>query len=186
MVSTVLPSISTPGSERASEPVASMMCVASTSVVLPSFSTVTRPGPRNLAPALIVSTLFFLKSNPMPLACFLTILSLRASIAGQFIFTSFDFESEFLGVLEVVVDLGVVQQHLGGDAADVQARAAEERILFDHGVFNPHCAARMAATYPPGPLPMITRSYLAKPVLPLRLLLRQTIRFMEGYPGLWI
>src|SRR5271155_3296588 len=35
--------------------------------------------------------------------------------------------------------------------------------------FRPHCAARMAATYPPGPLPMITTSYLAKPVLPQKL-----------------
>ena len=29
-------------------------------------------------------------------------------------------------------------------------------------VFNPHCAARIAVLYPPGPLPMMTRSYLAK------------------------
>src|SRR3984957_15766595 len=33
-------------------------------------------------------------------------------------------------------------------------------------VFNPHWLARIAATYPPGPLPMITRSYLAKFILP--------------------
>src|SRR5271156_868190 len=33
--------------------------------------------------------------------------------------------------------------------------------------FNPHCAARIAATYPPGPLPITTKSYLAKPVLHL-------------------
>src|ERR1700734_1877279 len=33
-------------------------------------------------------------------------------------------------------------------------------------VFNPHCAHRSAATDAPGPLPMITRSYLAKFVLP--------------------
>src|SRR5580698_6668261 len=32
--------------------------------------------------------------------------------------------------------------------------------------FRPHCAARIAATYPPGPLPITTRSYLANPVLP--------------------
>ena len=35
----------TPGSERAAEPVASMMFLASISVVFPSFSTLTRPGP---------------------------------------------------------------------------------------------------------------------------------------------
>src|ERR1700728_4317080 len=33
-------------------------------------------------------------------------------------------------------------------------------------VFNPHWLARVAATYPPGALPMINRSYLAKFVLP--------------------
>src|SRR2546426_858772 len=45
LLSTVLPSSSTPGSVRASEPVARMMWVASTSVVFPSFSTATLPGP---------------------------------------------------------------------------------------------------------------------------------------------
>src|SRR5579864_377321 len=29
-------------------------------------------------------------------------------------------------------------------------------------VFSPHCAARIAVLYPPGPLPIIARSYLAK------------------------
>ncbi len=29
-------------------------------------------------------------------------------------------------------------------------------------VFNPHCEARIAVLYPPGPLPIIARSYLAK------------------------
>src|ERR1700693_5224092 len=29
-------------------------------------------------------------------------------------------------------------------------------------VFNPHCEARIAVLYPPGPLPIIARSYFAK------------------------
>src|ERR1700722_15762286 len=29
-------------------------------------------------------------------------------------------------------------------------------------VFRPHCEARIAVLYPPGPLPIIARSYLAK------------------------
>src|SRR5690348_15978967 len=29
-------------------------------------------------------------------------------------------------------------------------------------VFRPHCEARMAVTYPPGPLPMMARSYAGK------------------------
>src|SRR5487761_717829 len=32
-------------------------------------------------------------------------------------------------------------------------------------VFNPHSPARIAATYPPGPLPMMAKSYLANLVL---------------------
>src|SRR5271154_7356988 len=44
-------------------------------------------------------------------------------------------------------------------------------------VFNPHSLARIAATYPPGPLPMITRSYLAKPVLPYVL---SSSRYLHG------
>ncbi len=40
-------------------------------------------------------------------------------------------DAEFLGVLERVVDLGVVQQDFGGDTADVQARAAQEAIFFN-------------------------------------------------------
>src|SRR5579862_8160743 len=39
-------------------------------------------------------------------------------------------------------------------------------------VFSPHCAARMAVTYPPGPLPMIARSYLGKSNLRGRLTVR--------------
>ncbi len=85
----VLPSISTPGSERAADPVPNMMCVASTSVTCPSFSTVTRPGPAHLPQPCILSTLFLRKRNSMPLACLLTTASLRASVAGQFSENSF-------------------------------------------------------------------------------------------------
>ena len=42
-----------------------------------------------------------------------------------------DLEAEFRAVFEVIVDVGVVQQHLGGNAADVQAGAAEKRIFLD-------------------------------------------------------
>src|SRR5437899_2691680 len=89
LLSTVLPSSSTPGSVRASEPVARMMWVASTSVVFPSFSTATLPGPAQRPQPCMDSTLFLRKRNSMPLACFLMILSLRASTAVQSSLKSF-------------------------------------------------------------------------------------------------
>ena len=98
----------------------------------------------------------------------------------------FDFESEFLGPLEMIVNIGVMQKYLGRDAPYVQARAAEKRILLHHGGLQ-------------SPLRGANRGYIAarsaadnhniifgqtRP--PLRLLQFQTIRFMEGCPGLRI
>ncbi len=40
------------------------------------------------------------------------------------------FESEFLGALEIIVDIRVMQEDLRGDAADVQASATEKWVLF--------------------------------------------------------
>ena len=40
-------------------------------------------------------------------------------------------DAEFLGVFQMVPKLGVEQQRLGRNAADVQAGAAEERVFFD-------------------------------------------------------
>ncbi len=51
-----------------------------------------------------------------------------------------------------------VKQALRGNAADVEAGAAEGLFLLDHRVFSPSCAARIAQIYPPGPLPMTTTS----------------------------
>ena len=57
-------------------------------------------------------------------------------MAGQLIFTSAHFEAEFFGALEMIVDIGVVQENFGGDAAHMQASAAEERVFFDDGDFQ--------------------------------------------------
>ncbi len=65
----------------------------------------------------------------MPLACLLTILSLRASDRCPIQLEVCDLDAELLGILEVIVDFGVVQQHLRGDAADVQAGAAQRSRL---------------------------------------------------------
>ena len=48
----------------------------------------------------------------------------------------FDFEAELFGALKVVVNIGVVQKYFCGDAADVQAGAAEKGILLDDGGFQ--------------------------------------------------
>src|SRR3977135_978855 len=46
-------------------------------------------------------------------------------------------DAEFLGVLERVVDFGVVQKDFRGDAADVQASAAQKAIFFNDYSFEP-------------------------------------------------
>src|SRR5580658_950282 len=50
-------------------------------------------------------------------------------------------------------------------------------------VFSPHWLARIAATYPPGPLPIITRSYLAKPVLPYALSSSRYLEWKDRFDG---
>ena len=42
------------------------------------------------------------------------------------------FKSQFLGVLEMVVDVGMMQQDFRGDAADVQAGPAQIGIFLDN------------------------------------------------------
>ncbi len=100
--------------------------LVSSSVTFPSFSTDTRPGPAILPQPVMDSTLFFLNSAPMPPACFFTILSLRFEDRRPVDFYFFHFESKFLGALKVIVNVRVVQKYLRGNAADVQARAAQK------------------------------------------------------------
>ncbi len=64
-----------------------------------------------------------------------------------------DVDAEFLGILERVVDFRVVQQDLGGDAADVQTGSSQEAVLFNdqsfqtplRGANGGHVTARPAA-----------------------------------------
>ena len=98
---TTLPSNSTPGSDRASEPVANIICSDSTSVVWPSASTATRPAPAQRPQPRMVSILCLRKRYSIPLACLLTILSLRARTAFQSTFrpeTSMPNSRAFLNV----------------------------------------------------------------------------------------
>jgi hypothetical protein len=45
----------------------------------------------------------------------------------------FDDDPELVGVLDLVVDVGRMEQRFGGDAAPQQARTAEPRVLLDDG-----------------------------------------------------
>ncbi len=64
-----------------------------------------------------------------------------------------DLEAQLRAVFEMVVNVGVMEQHFGGDAADVQAGAAEEGIFLDDygleaqfaGTDGGHIPARSAA-----------------------------------------
>jgi hypothetical protein len=46
------------------------------------------------------------------------------------------FDAEFFGVFQVIPEFGVEEQRLGGNAADVQAGAAEESVFFDERGFQ--------------------------------------------------
>ena len=148
-----MPSNSTPGSERAAEPVANMMCVASTSVIFPSVSTDTLPGPaQRPQPSHRLHFIFAeekLNALGVPVDDAFLARQRRRPIQLEFL----DLDAEFLGVLERVVDFRVVQQDLRRDAADVQAGAAQEAVLFDDQRFQTplrgpnrgHVSARPAA-----------------------------------------
>ena len=63
--------------------------------------------------------------------------------------------TEFLGVLDIVIDVGAEQQVLGGNAADVQARSAPLVVLFNNrgfqtqlaGAYRRHVSARAASDH---------------------------------------
>src|ERR1019366_6584584 len=162
LLRTVVPSISIPGKERAPDPVANRICVASTSVTLPAFSTVTSPGPAQRPQPCMPSTLFLRNRNSMPLACLLTILSLRASTAGQFRENSFTSMPNSLAFLNVSKISAWCSSTFVGMQPTCRHVPPRNPSFSTTSVFNPHCDARMAVLYPPGPLPMMTRSYLAK------------------------
>ena len=141
---------------RASEPVASTIFFAVISCVAPLGSvTLILPGPEILPKPRIISTLFFLSRNSTPFASLVTTLVLRARMAGQSRETSLHDNAEFLGVLEVIVNVRVQQQVLGGNAADVQARAAKLVVLLNDrrfqaqlaGANRRHVSARAAADH---------------------------------------
>ena len=78
-------------------------------------------------------------------------------------------DAVLLAVFQVLVEVGRVQQRFRGDAAAEEAGAAAvpSGSRSTTAIFRPSWAARMAATYPPGPLPMtVTSNSLAAQALP--------------------
>src|SRR5713226_7043630 len=164
----VLLSNTTPGSDRASEPVASITFFAAISVVFPSFSTLTRPGPAYFPQPVTESTLFFLNSASMPLACFLTTRSFRAITCAQFNLNSPTSMPNSLAFLKYSYTSAWCSSTFVGMQPTCRQVPPRKPSFSMTTVFNPHSEARMAVWYPPGPLPIIARSYVDKRCLPLQ------------------
>src|SRR5882757_6510660 len=111
LVKIVLWSGSMPGNARASEPLTSRMLAAST-----------------LHPFHFI----FLEQELDALGVFFYDLVFARQDVGPIDFQAADLEAQLRAVFEMVVNVGVVQQHFGGDAANVQAGAAEKGIFLHH------------------------------------------------------
>ena len=129
------------------------MCVASTSVTCPSRFDGHASGARPAAPASHGLHFIFAEEKLDALGV-LVDDAVLARQHGRPIQLEFgDFDAEFLGILERVVDFRVVQQNLGRDAADVQAGASQEAVFLDdqsfqaplRGADGGHVTARPAA-----------------------------------------
>ena len=96
--------------------------------------TTTSPGFEMLASPQITSILFFFISMPTPPLRRPDTPRERCTMAAASkpIFSAD--ETVILGVLHVVIDLGGAQQRLGGNAAPVQADAAQMLALDDRGL----------------------------------------------------
>src|SRR4029077_7169301 len=129
-------------------------------------STLIFPGPSYLPQPCTHSTLFFLKRNSMPLACFLTILSLRARTLPQLIFSPLTSKPSSAAFLKRSYTTAWCSSTLVRMQPPCRQGPPRNGSFSTTTVFNPSSPARMAATYPPGPLPIIATSYFATRNLP--------------------
>ena len=140
-------STSTPASGAGSEPVAMTIAPGSSVVTAPSVGGRPRPcRARRGAPApLIQSTLFFLNRNSTPLVSWRdrSRPSASSSPAGS-ASASTSMPKPAKSLPASLEEFGGVQQRLGGDAADVEAGAAQGRALSTQAAFRPSWPARMA------------------------------------------
>ena len=137
-------------------------------VFLPSFSTLTLPGPFVAAPALHPLDFVFLEKKLDALGVFLDDFFLARDDVGPVDLQPADFKSQLRAVLEIVVDLGVVQQHLGGNATDVQAGAAEERVFLHHHGFQAQLAGANGGDVTPRTAPDNRHIVLCHSLSPFR------------------
>ena len=119
-----------------------MLLVSSRCLSPPSSATPTLPGPRMVAVPWKVSILFFLSRKATPSTLPLTPWSLKASILARSSFGATSIPMAAKPWPRLLVELGGVQQRLGGDAADVEAGAAVGGALLDHG----HLQAELGGT----------------------------------------
>ena len=127
-------SMSMPGSRATSEPVAMTIALVSSVCVLPSAAfTSTLPGAAMRPTPSNGSILFFLNRKATPLTLPSTPSSLNSIIVGEIELRLADPDAHpgeaVPGLLE---QLGRVQQRLRRNAADIEAGAAEGRVLLDH------------------------------------------------------
>src|SRR6267378_7595628 len=102
----------------------------------------------------------------MPLACFLTILSLRASTLPQLIFSPLTSNPSSAPFLKWSYTSAWCSSTLVGMHPTCRQVPPRKGSFSTTTVFSPSSPARIAATYPPGPLQMIATSYFATRSLP--------------------
>ncbi len=126
-----LPSKSTPGSERASEPVANMMCRGFDVGDLAGVFHLDVSGCRPPPPALHRLHFVFAEQELDALGVLVDDALLARQHRRPVELEIGNLDAKLIGVLQGVVDFGMVQQHLGRDAADVQAGAAQKSVFLD-------------------------------------------------------
>ena len=111
-----------------------MFLVSSVCVLPPSSLTSTWPGATMRPAPWNVSILFFLNRNSTPFTLLSTILLLVVEQSRQIEARLADLDAELReAVAGFLVELGGVQQRLRGNAADVEAGAAEGARFSTHG-----------------------------------------------------
>ena len=153
-------SISMPFSRAMSEPVAMTMFLVSTVCALPSLPvTSTLPAPRILPVPLMTSILFFFIRNSTPLTLPSMPCCLKFIIDGR---SSFGAETLTPILAKECAASSNISEACSSafDGMQPTLRQVPPSVAFfsTTATFMPSCAARTAQTYPPGPVPMTTRS----------------------------
>ena len=121
-----------PGKARASLPLTIRMFEASMVGFLAVFLDADFARAFVAAPALHEFDFVLLEQKFDALGVLLDDFVFAAHDVGPIHFQAADFKSQLRAILEMIVNVGVVQQNFGGNTANVQAGAAEKRIFFDY------------------------------------------------------